>query len=78
MEDYYEENFADMIQLLKDVNKLEKEVDDIDVGQHWFDKRETLYRFLKKYTGEGTEAKRIVTSVKDDNGWEAWRNLNAQ
>ena len=35
-----------------------------------------LYRFLKRYTG--TEARRIILGVSDDNGFEAWRKLNQQ
>jgi len=38
--------------------------------------REMLWRFLKKYTAG--DARKIVSSVSDRNGWEAWRKLHLQ
>ena len=35
-----------------------------------------LWRFLKRYTAG--DAKKVVSSVSDRNGWEAWRKLHLQ
>ena len=35
-----------------------------------------MWRFLKQYTVG--EARKLVQSVAEDNGWEAWRRLHEQ
>ena len=46
-----------------------------DTEMWWWNRSEALYRLLKRYTG--TEARRVVQGVIDDNGWEAWRRLSS-
>ena len=42
----------------------------------WWPMADALSRFLKRYMG--TDARRIVMSVNEDNGYEAWRRLHQQ
>ena len=77
IEDYAEEVFQGMKDMLDKAKGAENEISEawFDAAQEqWWNKAEMLYRFLKRYTG--TEARRIVLGVSDDNGWEAWRKLN--
>ena len=79
IEDYAEEVFQGMKDMLDKAKGAENEISEVwfDAAQEqWWNKAEMLYRFLKRYTG--TEARRIVLGVSDDNGWEAWRKLNQQ
>ena len=79
IEDYAEEVFQGMKDMLDKAKGAENEISEawFDAAQEqWWNKAEMLYRFLKRYTG--TEARRIVLGVSDDNGWEAWRKLNQQ
>ena len=79
IEDYAEEVFHGMKDMLDQAKGAENEISEMwfDAAQEqWWNKAEMLYRFLKRYTG--TEARRIVLGVSDDNGWEAWRKLNQQ
>ena len=73
-EDYCEETFAGMKEILEMVRKSEEAIDEewFEVGE-WWAKGEMLWRFLNRYTAG--EAKRVVTGVREDNGWEAWRSL---
>ena len=79
IEDYCEEVFPGMKEMLEKVRE-----SDITVDEPWFDgasaawwqRGDTLFRFLKRYTG--TEARRVVLGVPEDNGWEAWRRLHQQ
>ena len=77
--DYAEEVHEGMKEILEKVKKSDVEIDEIwfeeDTGR-WWGKAEQLYRFLKHYTG--TEARRVVMGVREDNGYEAWRKLNQQ
>ena len=41
-----------------------------------WEQREMLWRFLKKYTAG--DARKIVSSVSDRNGWAASRKLHLQ
>ena len=77
VEDYTEEVFPGMKKVLdkarksNDIaNQLFFISDDLDV---WWQKRETLQRFLKHYTEN--DAYKTVNSVSEENGWEAWRKL---
>ena len=72
VEDYCEETFKGMKKSME-YAKNEKKEPDMQLEDH-AEKSEMLWRFLKKHT-EG-DAKRIVTNVEHDNGYEAWRQLN--
>ena len=79
VEDYTEEAFAGMKDMLEKVKDAEAEVNEewfTGTKEEWWSKGEMLWRFLKKYTG--TEARRVVQGVSEDNGWEAWRKLHQQ
>ena len=41
-----------------------------------WERRDRLYRFLRR-NSEG-DARKIVEGVRDNNGWESWRQLNLQ
>ena len=41
-----------------------------------WEQREMVWRFLKQYTIN--EARKVVTSTPNRNGWEAWRKLHLQ
>jgi len=79
VEDYCQEHFDGMKELLEKVRKIETEITEeyfeFEAGD-WWSKGEMLWRFLKKYTGG--EARKVVTGVRKDNGWEAWRKLHLQ
>ena len=79
VEDYCEEVYPGMKDILERARTSEETVDELwfkvtEAG--WWARAETLWRFLKRYTG--TEAKRVVQGVQEDNGYEAWRKLNQQ
>ena len=79
VEDFTEETFPGMKAMLDKAKEADAEVDETwfeQAEEEWWQKADCLYRFLKRYTG--TEARRIVTSVADENGWEAWRKLHQQ
>ena len=79
VEDYVEEAAPGMKDQLEKVKSSEAEVDEEWFGEDpdgWWEQGETLWRFLRRYTG--TEARRIISGVSDNNGWEAWRQLNQQ
>ena len=69
--------FPGMKEMMDHTKNADSEVDELLLKEdHWWNKNEMLYRFLKKYTG--TEARRVVQGVSENNGWEAWRRLNQQ
>ena len=77
IEDYAEEMPQGMTDMLDTTRASEMEITETwfeATHEHWWTIVEVLHRFLKRYTG--TEARRIVLGVSDDNGWEAWRKLN--
>ena len=79
VEDYVEETVPGMKEQMEKAKGSEVEIDETWFGadaEGWWEKGETLWRFLRRYTG--TEARRIISGVSDDNGWEAWRQLNQQ
>ena len=47
-----------------------------DEEERWWRTGESFWRFLKKYTQDKTEARSVITGVREDNGWEAWRKLH--
>ena len=73
VEDYCEESFTGMKEALKLAKESDTEVDDLIMASTWWDKAKMLYRFLKKHAAPGSDAKKVITSVSKDNGWEAWR-----
>jgi len=79
VEDYCEETFAGMKDILDRVRRADSAVDELwfnsDEDQ-WWQKGEMLWRFLKRYTSG--ESRKVVTGVREDNGWEAWRKLHLQ
>ena len=77
VEDYCEEMFEGMKEMLEKTRKANMEVGEewfTTAEQSWWERGEQLWRFLKRYTGG--ELKTIVQSVRMDNGWEAWRKLH--
>jgi hypothetical protein len=79
VEDYCEEMFEGMKDILDKVRKSEDAVTYeafAATEEEWWSKAEQLYRFLRRFT-EG-EARRVVQSVREDNGFEAWRKLHQQ
>ena len=76
VEDYCEVVRGGMKEALEAVKGQKEEVEDRHLEAHWWKERSELWRFLKRYT-EG-EAKKIVSGIKKDNGWEAWRKLHQQ
>ena len=81
VEDYCEENFPGMKEMLEKVKKSETEVNELWFGPHddqWWARSEMLWRFLKRYTKLHIDAKKVVVGTRDDNGWEAWRKLGIQ
>ena len=79
VEDYTEETFAGMKEVLDKVKDADVSIEEswfIGAEEHWWNKGEALWRFLKRYAGG--EARRVVLGVSEDNGWEAWRRLHQQ
>ena len=79
VEDYVEEAVPGMKDQLERAREADIAIEESWFGQDpdgWWAMGENLWRFLRKYTG--TEARRIISGVSDDNGWEAWRQLNQQ
>lgn len=79
VEDYAEETFVGMKEIMDKVKESEVVVEETwfaNTGVDWWARGEMLWRFLKRYTG--TDARRVVLGVSDDNGWEAWRKLHQQ
>ena len=76
VEDYTEETLPGIRRYLEKAKESEEEIDGVDVDERAWEQREMLWRFLKKYTAG--DASKIVSSVSDRNGWEAWRKLHLQ
>ena len=70
--DYAEEVQTGLKDTLDKVRKLKAEATEHEVGTMW-GMKSILYRFLKKFTGD--QILRIIENVLDDNGFEAWRQL---
>ena len=51
-------------------------IEETHVRERWWKIRADLWRLLKRFTSG--EARRIITSVNKDNGFEAWRRLHQQ
>jgi hypothetical protein len=79
IEEYLEELVPGFKDMLEKVKKSEEEVDQSwfnDVDDLWWDYADQLWRLLRRYS-EG-EARRVIMSVGNDNGWDAWRKLHQQ
>ena len=79
VEDYCEESFSGMKEILSKVRKMSEVVsaENLPEAGKWWSYGDSLWRFLKKYTHVFSESRSIVNSVGEDNGWEAWRKLQA-
>ena len=76
VEDYTEETMPGIRRHLEKAKEGDEEVEEVDVDPAAWEQREMLWRFLKRYTAG--DARKVVSSVSDRNGWEAWRNLRLQ
>ena len=70
------EDYCDVIvegtkEVLEEVTNKRDVIDEADVKGIWWKIRADLWRLLKRFTSG--EARRIITSVNKDNGFEAWR-----
>ena len=76
VEDYTEETMPGIRGYLEKAKEREKEISEVDVAPGPWEQREMMWRFLKRYTAG--DARKVVSSVSDRNGWEAWRKLHLQ
>ena len=76
VEDYMEETMPGIRVDLDRAKNLDEEVGEVDTDPEAWAIREMLWRFLKRYTAG--EAKKVVCSAPNRNGWEAWRKLHLQ
>ena len=65
-----------MKQVLTDVRKLKETGGEQHIPEKYWQHKEEFYRFLKLYTGE--QLHRSMECAKQDNGFEAWRQLDLQ
>ena len=73
VEDYTEETMPGIRADLDAAKNQEEEVAEVDMDPEAWSCREMIWRFLKKYTSG--EARKVVCSAPNRNGWEAWRKL---
>ena len=76
VEDYTEETLPGIRGYLEKTKEGDEEIEEVDVDPVAWDQREMRWRFLKRYTAD--DARKVVSSVSDRNGWEAWRKLHLQ
>jgi len=76
VEDYTEETMPGIRSDLDKAKSEEEEVSEVDMDPEAWAQREMLWRFLKRYTAG--EARKVVSSASNRNGWEAWRKLRLQ
>ena len=76
VEDYTEATLPGIRGYLEKAKESDEEIDEVDVDVKAWEQTEMLWRFLKKYTAG--DARKIVSSVSDRNGWEAWMKLHLQ
>ena len=69
VEDYTEETMPGIRADLETAKSCDEEVTDLDMSAGAWSHREMVRRFLKQYTAG--EAKKVVGSVPNRNGWEA-------
>ena len=76
VEDYTEETMPGIRADLETAKNCDEEVTDLDMSAGAWEHREMVWRFLKQYTAG--EARKVVGSAPNRNGWEAWRKLHLQ
>jgi len=76
VEDYTEETMPGIRTDLDTAKSQDEEVAEVDMDPEAWKCREMVWRFLKRYTSG--EAKKVVCSAPNRNGWEAWRKLHLQ
>ena len=76
VEDYTEETMPGIRADLEAAKLCEEEVAEVDMAPDAWNCREMVWRFLKQYTAG--EARKVVGSAPNRNGWEAWRKLHLQ
>jgi len=76
VEDYTEETMPGIRADLDMAKNQDEEVAEVDMDPEAWKCREMIWRFLKKYTSG--EARKVVCSAPNRNGWEAWRKLHLQ
>ena len=74
IEDYTEETLPGIRGYLENAKESEEEIEEMEFDDKAWDMQEMLRRFLRKYTAG--DAKKIVSSVSDRNGWEAWGKVH--
>ena len=73
---YTEETMPGIRTDLDTAKNQDEEVAEVDMDPEAWKCREMVWRFLKRYTSG--EAKKVVCSAPNRNGWEAWRKLHLQ
>ena len=76
VEDYCEAVMEGTKDALEEVRSRKDAIEEADMKRAWWNIRGELWRLLKRFTAG--EARRIITSVNKDNGFEAWRRLHQQ
>jgi hypothetical protein len=79
IEEYCEESAPGMKEILERTKKSEYDVDEEWFGNDpdgWWERADQLWRLMRRFT-DG-EARRVIMSIRNDNGYEAWRKLHQQ
>ena len=76
VEDYCEVVMYGTKEILEEIRNKKSGIEEADVKVTWWNIRADIWRLLKRFTSG--EARRIITSVNKDNGFEAWRRLHQQ
>ena len=76
VDDYLEECHPGMKRFLLDIRKLKRPGTRKRCTEGFWSHNEELYRFLKLYTGE--QMHKSIECTKDDDGHEAYRQLDVQ
>ena len=76
VEDYCEVVMQGTKEVLEEVRNKKDAIEERDLRGTWWKIRSDIWRLLKRFTSG--EARRIITSVNKDNGFEAWRRLHQQ
>ena len=76
VEEYTEETMPGIRRYLEMAKSGEEEISEADMDGEAWAQREMVWRFLKRYTTG--EARKVVSSAPNRNGWEAWRKLRLQ
>ena len=76
VEDYCEVVMDGTKEVFEEMRNKKHPIEEADVKAKWWNVRGDIWRLLKRFTSG--EARRIITSVNKDNGFEAWRRLHQQ